>query len=654
MLPQKQPSAFQPLYTVNSFVSIPTTQIQEANKDLRNAVEYATIHEMTMLVDRAISKGAKINNYASYENHLMVVAVRSRQPHAISILMARGLQVPFVQENGIDILMEATAAGYDDLIDPLIKLAGMCVFSADADGKTALHHAVIGGSANSVKILLQYGADPNALTKKMDDAELCSIFGDNHGLAGTNITPLMIASATGQHKITALLLEEKADLTAGESNPLILACKNSHTAVVKLLLSQQTHPKFSNEGENAILSMVIENGASIECLRLIAPYHCFDTDDGTINSTLGLAIKSKQASTVALLLAYEAPIKKFNAEDNTLWDEAFAKETKPWELLDLLVTSSSLENISSSDYSKENFLSIFFDHCDNPIPLAAIGFYPSIVESSREILYRIKSIDSSLTKMEKQLLTAHILSTNLAKLHTNSNLISNENESKEPDSQWIKKTQLNRIQQKSSLQEETSHFISNQLNKLRYALSLDFFLECADACPENRSLKNFIVNKLATEIGTPSEISEAIASIWTQAAQWATNWHVATHSIEEANRFLIHLTRNLLHKKFSNYIADENDLYHQCHDAICDELSITIDPLNNFCSNPVAWLRKYENRSNLRPVDESDLANSLQIELGLPIVTCQAISNAWSKAINLAKKSPQWKKPHPKVYCLQH
>ena len=322
---------------------------------------------------------------------------------------------------------------------------------------------------------------------------------------------------------------------------------------------------------------------------------------------------------------------------------AFAKETKPWELLDLLVTSSSLENISSPDYSKENFLSIFFDHCDNPIPLAAIGFYPSIVESSREILYRIKSINSSFTKMEKQLLTAHILSTNLAKLHTNSNLISNENESKEPDSQWIKKTQLNRIQQKFSLQEETSHFISNQLNKLRYALSLDFFLECADACPENRSLKNFIVNKLATEVGTPSEISEAIASIWTQAAQWATNWHVATHSIEEANRFLIHLTRNLLHKKFSNYIADENDLYHQCHDAICDELSITIDPLNNFCSNPVAWLRKCENRSNLRPVDESDLANSLQIELGLPIVTCQAISNAWSKAINLAKKSPQWK-----------
>lgn len=207
MLPQKQPPAFQPLYVV-SYHPIPDTQIQQANEELRNAIRYANMNEMAMLVDRAISKGAKINNYDSYENHLMVVAVRSRQSHAIPILMARGLQAPFVKENGIDILMEAAAAGYDDLLDPLIKLAGICVFSKDANGKTALHYAVIGRSANSVKILLQYGADPNALTEKMDDAELCSIFGDDHGLTGTNITPLMIASATGRHKITALLLEE--------------------------------------------------------------------------------------------------------------------------------------------------------------------------------------------------------------------------------------------------------------------------------------------------------------------------------------------------------------------------------------------------------------------------------------------------------------
>jgi ankyrin repeat protein len=239
-------SAFQRLPLDFLSTTSQVTQFKNATNHLINAVAYANANEMAMLVDRAISEGAKINFYDSYENHLLVIAVRKRQAHAIPILLARGIVIPDVPKNGIDMLMIAAAAGSEDLIDPLIKLAEIDVFSCDADGKTALHHAVIGGSAKIIGILLEYGAKPNVNTTKMDDSELCSVFGDNHQLTGAMITPLMLAAAAGNHEIASILLAGGADPTHGECLPLSLACTKGDAPTIKLLLAHQTHLKFSN------------------------------------------------------------------------------------------------------------------------------------------------------------------------------------------------------------------------------------------------------------------------------------------------------------------------------------------------------------------------------------------------------------------------
>ncbi len=638
-------SAFQRLPLDILATNTQVTQFKNATKHLINAVTYANVNEMAMLVDRAISDGAKINYYESYENHLIVIAVRKRQLHAIPILMARGIEIPEVPKNGIDILMIAAAAGSEELIDPLINLAEMDVYSCDADGKTALHHAVIGSSTKVVGILLEYGAKPNVCTIQMDESELCSIFGDNHQLTGAMITPLMIAAAAGNHEIASLLLAGGADPTHGECLPLALACKKGDAPTIKLLLAHQAQLKFSSNDEHAILAIALKNEISLECLRLITTHHCFDRDDGTTNSPLGLAIKTKQASSVALLLASGSPIEKYNATENTLWDDAFIYEKKSWELLDLLVTTCPLCNFSSIDYSKENFLINFFENCENPIPIATLGFYPSVVESSRDELQRLHAVEFSLAKMEKQLLTAFVLSNNLKKLSNHTNFVMENSEHTEPDQQWIKLMHEKQHEQKVQLLEETIRFTNEKFTQLKHSLTLKFFIDCNNLCPIKYSLKNFMTNKLIADIGIPFHISESIATIWSQAAQWCVEWHVTPHSLSEANRFLTHLTNNLFHKKFSSpdaYEASEVSLQSQCIALIVDELSNTTNPLSTFCKNPVAWLRKFENRSNLRAVLVNELANSLQIELGLHISTCQSISTAWSKSINLARQSRHW------------
>ena len=638
-------SVYQRFPLDNQATNTQVMQFKNATKHLINTISYANANEMAMLVDRAISDGAKINYYESYDNHLMVIAVRKRQMHAIPILMARGIEIPEVPKNGIDILMIAAAAGSEELIDPLINLADMDVFSCDADGKTALHHAVIGSSTKVVGILLEYGAKPNVCTTKMDESELCSIFGDNHELTGAMITPLMIAAAAGNHEIASLLLAGGADPTIGECLPLALACKKGDAPTIKLLLEHQAQLKFSNNDEYAILAIALKNGASLECLRLITPHHCFDREDGTTNSPLGLAIKTKQASSVALLLASGSSIEKYNATENTLWDDAFIYEKKSWELLDLLVTTCPLCNFSSIDYSKENFLINFFENCENPIPIATLGFYPSVIESSRDELQRLHALELSLTKMEKQLLTAFVLSNNLKKLSTNTHLVIRNSEHTEPDQQWMKLTHEKQQEQKVQLLEETIRFTNEKFTQLKHSLTLKFFIDCNNLCPIKHSLKNFMTNKLIADIGIPFHISESIATIWSQAAQWCVEWHVSPHSLSDANRFLTHLTNNLFHKKFSSLDsneASEPSLYSHCVSLINDELSNAASPLSSFCVNPVAWLRKFENRSNLRAVHADELTNLLQIELGLHISTCQFISTAWSTTINLARQSRQW------------
>lgn len=617
-------------------------QIRNANLDLRYAVSFANSNEMAMLVDRAISKGANINHYDRYENHLMVIAVRSNQPHAIAILMARGLEPPLVLENGVNILMEA-AADFEKLIDPLVTVAGIDIFATDHNGKTALHHAVIGGSKKIVNILLEYGAQPNVHTTSMDEAELCSLFGNNHKLTGKNITPLMIASATGHHEIAALLLAAKASPIVGECLPLELACKKGHAPTIKLLLEHQTQPKFTTDEEHAILTLSLESGASLECLRLIVGHHCFDEDNGTPNSPLGAALKTKQVSVVALLLACGAPIEKFYSEKNTLWDEAFENEKKPWELLDILVTKNPLINFSIAEENEKNLLTIFFDNCKSIIPLSAAGFYPSLVHSAQEVLHQIAFGMLSAHKMQQQLQTAFILSRHLAKIPNDETLNNSAAENDGPDTLWIRKTYEYKQKQKIELQDHTNIFITNQFKKLRHALSLDFYLECVTTCAENRSVKNFIKNKCSTQIGLPAELSLSIAVAWSQAAQWSVEWYVAPDSIADANRFLMSLMNHLLKKEFQDHEFDGDNLNSRCIEIIGDELSLATQPLQNFCNNPVAWLRKFEHRSNLRPVDVEGLATTLQIKFGLHITTCQAISNAWSTTINLARQSMRWK-----------
>jgi ankyrin len=88
-------------------------------------------------------------------------------------------------------------------------------------GAQPLHYAVFNGDADSVELLLEHGADVNAI-------------------AGNGWTPLHIACASGREALVDLLLENGADvnaMTEAGDSPLVLATRYGDADIVEDLLS---------------------------------------------------------------------------------------------------------------------------------------------------------------------------------------------------------------------------------------------------------------------------------------------------------------------------------------------------------------------------------------------------------------------------------
>ncbi|MBU6291358.1 MAG: hypothetical protein KGN40_05280 [Burkholderiales bacterium] len=80
-----------------------------------------------------------------------------------------------------------------------------------------------------------------------------------------------------------------------------------------------------------------------------------------------------------------------------------------------------------------------------------------------------------------------------------------------------------------------------------------------------------------------------------------------------------------------------------CKKTLEEAIPSASHPLHQFHLDPVAWLKKCENRTSLAN-PEPDLAYRCQVALGLPLASCEAIVKVWQRAISVARRA-QWHTP---------
>ena len=182
---------------------------------------------------------------------------------ARGFLRQRGVDVDAYDENGATLTYVAAAHGHTAMVGLLVDEGGADISKGtpvdaggNAGGRCPLYIAAKNGRADTVRALIERGADVNQAT--------------NDGA-----TPVFVASQEGHTAALTLLLEKGGNANQaihGGATPVLIATQNGHTAALKLLLENGGDANratndgctpvivASYEGQTAALKLLLENG----------------------------------------------------------------------------------------------------------------------------------------------------------------------------------------------------------------------------------------------------------------------------------------------------------------------------------------------------------------------------------------------------------
>ncbi len=234
---------------------------------------------------------------------------------------------------------------------------------------TPLHYAALYGSAESVRLLLAAGADPNALNKSQTTPLIYGAYdfektrllvekGANiNAVNNTPMRPLWVAvSAHGNAATVRYLIEHGADLnvaTRQQTDALQLAAASSEPEVVRLLLDKGLDPRKGDaSGTTALMDalfcsddsrvkMLLDAGADVNAANTSAG----KVKNGPIALThltpLMLAVPDSRPSTVRALLAKGANVNAVDGRNMTPLMLAVASEKANPETVHALLSAGT-------------------------------------------------------------------------------------------------------------------------------------------------------------------------------------------------------------------------------------------------------------------------------------------------------------------------
>lgn len=613
-----------------------------ADQKLHRIIRFGNKHDLPKLIDEAISEGAQLNHPECYECNSLVVAVRANNFQAISPLLVRGAQFPVHDANDIDLLMEACRTGDVNTAIELVKVAKMNLKAQDTTGKTALHHAVIGGSQELTLLLLSSGANPDAEAHQMTEFESTTIFGPGINFKDLAVTPLMIAARLGDDYLTHLLLSHGADANRGACSPLIIAAFSGKPDIFRRLLSAGATLDQCREYRGYTgLSACIVSRIPIQYLSQLVSHHNFSTYNGSLLSPLGLAVERKLYDAVSLLLACGASIENHETTDEpiSIWQATLANGCYGSPMADLLTAKHPLV---IHTHTVEKIAHQFFwmvSKIHQPEVLSSNGCFTSILFASSEKIKSTLSERPDLTERQKSLIAAMIFGKSLPETSPPAPLKSGQPVPNHVT--WQHNTRRQIHLQREALKLASTTLVDHTMQKLAETVSATFFQALATRFPENVAIGKFINQHLQEALGIPAVIAKRIGDAWHKAATWSVGWQTAP---EKKDQILESLARNLLRKAADEPLMDADTLIFSCKTALDAALPLASQPLHQFHCDPVAWLYKLENRTSLADPDP-DLAYRCQIELGLPFATCDAIANAWQRSIQSTREAPWQRLP---------
>ena len=612
---------------------------EQAQSNLFSAIDFADENEFATLCDAAISHGANVNTNNVFGQHPIACAILRGSLPILRCLFARGALTPNPDANGYDIVMIAALSNHADVMEFLITDGNMLNDAKDIQGMTALHIAASLGNTEVIKILLKYGASPDTLTSRIRDNTLQKIFNQNLNefdifTNGKNITPLMIATALKDYVSVNLLLKYRAKIDLGAVPPLVIALKKNDLQMIEILSRAGAYSDQSPALKDiGLIEYAIKNNIAAECIECL-----LNENSGKINLTsqqilnlLAYSIKKDRPDYLALLLATG-----MNPENDHQFQHlcANAHQTQNKIFIHNMLASLNADDFEEK-INSENIQSIseLFGVILNTYNLIQMGIFPPVTNKILQVFSRAKSAnrENNEEQMNFSLAVAlgkgDLLNKKLFPddfLNHNGNHIASE---------WITE-----VKKKAELQFTLLHKISNEVIDEKFIefqelVSIDYLKEHIQSKKNAYAIFNIIESTFINEIGLPNDLANLIALVFRSGFNFTLALELEEYQQDERALLTQKLIINLLnYSKVPPQIIANN-----VSAKFTEKLSFFLNEdgrhLNDFYSNPFFFIKKIENRHNLRPPEVNTLLKQLSLDLGLPPQFSQYLVKAWSNSI---------------------
>ncbi len=612
---------------------------EQAQSNFFSAIEFAHENEFPLLCDRAISQGANVN----LKNHLGQSAIECAIARGSLIILrclfARGALIPEINQNEEDILMDAALNGHTDIVEFLIVQGNLQNDAKDSQGMTALHSATLFGHTDTIKILLEYGSCADTLTHSMSIDILNNIFGQNLNefeilKEGKNITPLMIATARQDYSSVNIFLAHHAKTDLGAVPPLLIAIKNNDVQMIEILSQAGAYSDhYSVLGDTGLFEYAINNNISTKCLECLLKENSnnINLSPKEVSNLLLNSTYQNRPDYLALLLA--AGIRPENDRQIHLLC-ANAHNSQYKISIHNMLASLNADNFEEKIKSKNiKSISKLFDSVVNTYKLTEIGVFPPVTNKILQVFSDTKISNVYIT--EEQINFALAVELGKGDL-LNKNLFNHDflnNNGHYVASEWIMQ-----LKAKAELQFTLLNKISNEIKDKKFIEFQELIsIDCLNAHLQSKRNANEIANILElifiNEIGLPSDLANLIANVFRSGFNFILSIHPNNYQEDELALLTQRLIINLLnYSKLPREII-ANNASAEFANKITFFLNKDRHHLDNFYTSPFDFIKKLENRNNLRPPEVNILLKQFSLDMGLPPQFCQYLVKAWSNSI---------------------
>jgi uncharacterized protein len=238
---------------------------------------------MSLLVAASADIDAPFTDLAGFGATAVMFALERKCCTAVAAVLLQCGADPCVSVPGSMTAMHAAARfGLSDTCELLLARADTLLEARDKFGRTALIYAASYGRADNAQILLQHGADVNAVDDK-------------------GSTALVFACWKEHMDVTASLLEAGADVNVADchGNSLLMAAAQSGSVqVVQLLLDHGADINMTNEdGQNALFKAASEGHVAV--LELLVQRGCSITAVDSLGITVLMAAATAETTAAA-------------------------------------------------------------------------------------------------------------------------------------------------------------------------------------------------------------------------------------------------------------------------------------------------------------------------------------------------------------------